>query len=139
MEAWLPPVGMTGSMLVFEFREGGFYRMRLTYDEPRHTPGKTTDDADEVEVRFVKLIPDERIEQAVTFTSDDPAFSGEMRMVWTFEAAQSGTLVSVRCEHVPDGISREDHEAGLRSTLDNLAAFTQKAAETRLPVSGRSS
>ena len=67
MESWLPPQGMTGTMLKFAFRDGGAYRMRLTYNEPRHTPGKTSKDADEVQVRFVKLVPHERIEQAATF------------------------------------------------------------------------
>ena len=35
MERWLPPHNMTGDMLHFDFREGGFYRMRLSYAEPR--------------------------------------------------------------------------------------------------------
>jgi uncharacterized protein YndB with AHSA1/START domain len=129
METWLPPGRMTGRMLAFAFHEGGSYRMRLTYDESQHTPGKTSDEADEVEVNFVKLIPDERIVQAVTFKSDDPAFSGEMRITWTFEPAQDGTLVTVSCENVPTGISREDHQAGLTSTLSNLAAFVEKTSK----------
>jgi uncharacterized protein YndB with AHSA1/START domain len=125
MQTWLPPEGMTGTMLAFSFREGGAYRMRLTYIEPQHAAGKTSDDADEVEVRFLKLRPHERIEQSVTFDSDDPAFSGEMRIVWIFEPAQNGTLVKVRCEDVPPGISADDHQAGLTSTLANLAAFVE--------------
>lgn len=76
METWLPPQGMTGRMVNFDFREGGAYRMRLTYNEPQHVAGKTSADADEVEVRFVKLVDGERIEQAVTFDSEDSAFSG---------------------------------------------------------------
>jgi uncharacterized protein YndB with AHSA1/START domain len=28
IERWLPPEGMTGEMLEFDFREGGRYRMR---------------------------------------------------------------------------------------------------------------
>jgi uncharacterized protein YndB with AHSA1/START domain len=119
---------MTGTMLAFAFGEGGSYRLRLTYNEPQHTPGKTAEDADEVEVRFVKLVPNERIEQAVTFESDDPAFSGEMRIVWILESVQNGTLVTVRCEDVPFGIGAEDHQAGLQSTLGNLAAFAEKGA-----------
>ncbi len=126
MESWLPPQGMTGRMVEFEFREGGAYRMQLIYDGPEHAPGKTSRDADEVTVRFVKLEPDERIEQAVTFESDDPAFAGEMRIVWTFEPVQDGTLVTVRCENVPPGIRPEDHQAGLTSTLNNLAAYVDK-------------
>ena len=126
MKAWLPPRGMTAAMPAFTFREGGMYRMRLTYDEPQHTPGKTSEDADEVEVRFIKLVPHERIEQAVTFESDDAAFSGEMRIAWILEPAQDGTLVTVHCEDVPVGIGAEDHQAGLKSTLSNLAAFAER-------------
>lgn len=129
MQVWLPPEGMTGTMLAFTFREGGSYRMRLTYNEPQHSPGKTSEDADEVEVRFLKLVPHERIEQAVTFDSDDPAFSGEMRIVWLFEPAQNGTLVTVSCEDVPAGISADDHQAGLVSTLANLAAFVERSVD----------
>ena len=126
MESWLPPQGMTGTMIEFAFREGGDYRMRLTYSEPQHTPGKTSKDTDEAKVRFVKLTPHERIEQAVTFESDDPAFAGEMQIIWTLESGQDGTLVTVRCENVPAGIRPEDHQAGLTSTLNNLAAYVEK-------------
>ena len=116
---------MTGTMLAFAFHEGGAYRMRLTYNEPQRTPGKTSENADEIQVRFIRLVPNKRIEQSVTFESDDPAFSGEMRITWVFESTQNGTLVTVRCEEVPVGIEAQDHEAGLQSTLNNLAAFAE--------------
>jgi uncharacterized protein YndB with AHSA1/START domain len=125
MQTWLPPQGMTGTMLAFTFREGGAYRMRLSYNEPQHTLGKTSADADVIEVRFIKLVLHERIEQAVTFESDDPAFSGEMQIVWVLESVHNGTRVTIRCEDVPAGISAADHQAGLESTLDNLAAFSE--------------
>lgn len=125
MERWLPPAGMTGRMLEFDFREGGSYRMRLTYIDPAHGQGKTSEGADEVAVRFAKLVADRSIEQIVTFDSDDPAYSGEMRVIWHLEPVEQGTLVMVRAEHVPEGISAEDHEAGLSSTLRNLAAFVE--------------
>lgn len=130
MEAWLPPRGMTGQILDFAFCEGGGYRMRLTYDEPGHVPGKTSEDGDEVEVKFVRLVQEERLEQAVAFDSDDPAFSGEMRMTWVLEPMEGGTLVTVRCEDVPVGIRPEDHEVGLRSTLGNLATFAERGGST---------
>jgi uncharacterized protein YndB with AHSA1/START domain len=123
MQQWLPPANMTATLLHFEFHEGGGYRMRLTYRDTADGRGKTTGDSDEVDVRFVRLIESQRIEQAVVFDSDDPAFSGTMRMTWTFEPSGSGTLVTVRAGDVPSGIRPEDHEAGLNSTLDNLAAF----------------
>lgn len=126
MEAWLPPEGMAGTMLAFKFEAGGGYRMRLAYMEPEHSPGKTAEDADEVDVRFVKLIPYERIEQAVTFESADPSFSGTMRIAWILEPVDDGTRVTVRCEDVPVGISAADHQAGLESTLNNLAAYIER-------------
>lgn len=38
-------------MMAFSFREGSTYRMRLTFNESQHMPGKTSEDVDEVEVR----------------------------------------------------------------------------------------
>jgi uncharacterized protein YndB with AHSA1/START domain len=116
---------MTGSMLAFDLREGGGYRLCLTCAHPGW--GKTTPDADEVTVRFTRLVPGERIEQAVAFESDDPAFAGEMRIKWLLQANGDGTHVTVRCEDVPPGISASDHEAGLASTLKNLASFVEQA------------
>jgi uncharacterized protein YndB with AHSA1/START domain len=123
LERWVPPTNMTAAMLHFDFREGGSYRMRLTYKDPKIGRGKSSDDTDEVEVRFVKLISPKRLEQEVTFESDDPAFSGVMRMTWTLDEVRDGTLVTIRAEDVPRGIRPEDHEEGMSSTLDNLASF----------------
>ncbi len=125
MERWLPPRNMVARMLHFDFRQGGSYRMLLTYKEPQQGTGKTSDDSDEVEVRLTRLEPGKRIEQEVVFESDDPAFSGIMRMVWTFQPEGDGTLVTVRAENMPSGINPEDHEAGLNASLDNLAAFVE--------------
>jgi uncharacterized protein YndB with AHSA1/START domain len=123
MERWLPPAGMVARMVHFDFREGGSYRMRLTYLDPRAGQGKTGDHTDEVQVRLVSIVEGRRIDQEVVFESEDPAYAETMRMAWTFEAAGRGTLVTVRAENVPDGIRAEDHEVGLRSTLANLEVF----------------
>jgi uncharacterized protein YndB with AHSA1/START domain len=123
MELWMPPKNMTATMLHFDFRKGGSYRMRLTYKNAEDGRGKTSDNADEVEVRLINLVDSKRIEQAVTFESEDPGFSGVMRITWTLEPAKNGTLVTIRAEDVPRGIRPEDHEAGMNSSLDNLASF----------------
>lgn len=125
MEQWIPPSNMTGEMLHFDFREGGSYRMRLTYADPHLGRGKSSEDADDVDVRVTRLEEGRRVEQEVTFDSADPAFSGIMRMIWTFKPEQAGTLVTVRAENVPEGIRPEEHEAGLSSSLANLAGFTE--------------
>jgi uncharacterized protein YndB with AHSA1/START domain len=124
--SWLPPQGMKGQIYAFDPRAGGTYRMALTYDAPGHSaPGKTSEHADVVEGRFLELVPNERIVQLAEFESEDPAFAGAMTITWKLNAVPGGTEVTILCENVPDGIRQEDHDAGLRSTLDNLAAFTE--------------
>jgi len=124
--SWLPPRGMKGRVYEFDAREGGVYRMSLTYVESDHSPrGKTSDHTDVVRGRFLELIPDERIVQLIEFESKDPAFAGPMTIKWTLADVLGGTDVTILCENVPEGIRPNDHEAGIRSTLENLAAFTE--------------
>lgn len=75
-------------------------------------------------MHLVSLEPGQRIVQEINFDSDDPSFAGTMRMTWTFEPKGGGTRVTVRAENVPEGIRPEDHQAGLESSLANLARFT---------------
>jgi uncharacterized protein YndB with AHSA1/START domain len=121
---WLPPPGMTGRALEYDFRPGGRYRLELRYTgEPPDAPGKTTDSTDVTQGLFLDLIPGRRIKQSVRFDSPDPAFAGEMTMTWTFEGTPEGSRVTVTADDVPPGISKSDHDAGLRSSLDQLAVF----------------
>jgi hypothetical protein len=48
-----------------------------------------------------------------------------MKITTTLAPAEGGTLVTIRCENVPRGIRPDDHQAGLASTLENLAKFTE--------------
>lgn len=121
---WLPPEGMRGEILAFDPRPGGGYRMALHHGDAGHAvPGKTSEHSDVVEGRFAALMPGRRIVQTAVFESDDPAFAGTMRMTWTFEATAGGTRVAIVCEDVPQGIRKQDHLQGLKSSLANLAAF----------------
>ena len=124
--AWLPPGEMTGRFERFEARPCGSYRMVLTYPDASGAPGKATADSDIVEARFVDIVPGERVVQAVDFVSDDPAFGGTMTMLWEVTAVDTGTCVDIVAEDVPDGISAEDHAAGLASSLTNLAAYVEQ-------------
>jgi uncharacterized protein YndB with AHSA1/START domain len=122
--AWLPPGDMTGRILEYDFREGGRYRIELTYasDVPADR-GKTSARTDLTTGRFLALEPGKRIVQSVEFESADVSFSGEMIMTWSFEALPAGTRVTITAENVPRGITKADHDAGLRSSLENLARF----------------
>lgn len=114
---------MTGRFEHFDARPGGSYRLVLSYPEGSATGGKTTPASDVVEVRFVDIVPDVRVAQAVDFVSDDPAFAGTMEMTWELSAHEDRTLLTIRAENVPSGISPEDHQIGLDSSLAKLDAF----------------
>lgn len=118
---WLPPEGMSGRVDRYEPRVGGTYRMVLSYDGP--DAGKAGDGTDVVEGRFVEVVPGVRLVQEVEFDSDDPRFSGVMRMSWIVRARGARSEVVFRAEDVPAGISPEDHRKGMESSLRNLAAL----------------
>ncbi|MFW6640954.1 SRPBCC family protein [Nocardiopsis algeriensis] len=126
LEAWLPPEGMTGRIERFDPRPGGGYRMVLTYTDPASAQGKTTGSSDVAEVEFAELVPGERIVQRGVFDSPDPEFAGTMTMTWQLTEVPEGTLVTVEATGVPPGISPADHEAGLASSLANLAAYVEQ-------------
>lgn len=122
----LPPEGMKGRIYEFEPRPRGAYRMALIYGkEDRSTRGKTSDDTDVIEGRFLELVPDEQIVRLVTFESAGPAFAGEMKMRRSLSPAVGETKVTITCKNIPEGIPQEDRDAGLQSTLKNLANFVE--------------
>lgn len=123
---WLPPSGMSGRALEYDFRPGGRYRIELRYDNVMSTAsGKTTDRTDISKGHFLELVPGRRIKQSVEFESSDQAFAGEMTLTWSFEPAPEGAMVTVTADNVPSGISKADHDAGLKSSLDNLARLVE--------------
>ena len=126
LETWLPPGDMTGRFERFDATPGGSYRLVLTYAHPTASPGKSSDDSDIVEVRYLDIVPDDRVVQAVDFVADDPMFAGTMTMTWAVREEPGGTRVDIVADDVPDGISAEDHAVGLASSLDNLARYVER-------------
>lgn len=127
VEAWLPPEGMRGRIERWDPRSGGGFRMVLTYLDPVDAPGKASDATDVVEVGFAELVPPERVVQRAVFEAEDPAYAGTMTMTWQLAAAGAGTEVTVTATDVPPGIDQADHEAGIASSLTNLARYLEAA------------
>ncbi|PYU32904.1 MAG: ATPase [Acidobacteria bacterium] len=126
LAVWLSPGEMTGKVHEFDARVGGGYRMSLFYPSSEQVyRGKTSEREDRFTARFAELTPPTRIVQAISFDSVDPAFSGEMTMVVTFEDRDGGTEVTILFEHIPSGIRPEDNEAGCRSSLEKLARYIE--------------
>src|SRR6266567_8601711 len=87
---WMVPTGMTSHVHAFDAREGGSFRISLSYDKPTGT-GKTTANADTFHGHFVKLVPNEEVAQVVEFETADPALRGPMRVTYTLSESDGGT------------------------------------------------
>ncbi|MDX6473457.1 MAG: hypothetical protein QOK22_2273 [Gaiellaceae bacterium] len=135
---WKVPAGMTCHVHSFDAREGGTFRISLTYDAPTEA-GKTTEQTDTYRGRFVELVADERVVEVDEFETDDPDLRGEMRVTITLTEAEGGTDVLGVHEGLPPGVPPADNEAGWRSSLARLAALVEGdppadgAAPTTLP------
>ena len=88
-------------------------------------PREATAESDVVEARYVEIVPDVRVVQAVDFVSDDSAFAGTTTMTWEVTDVEDGTRVDITAD-VPDGISAEEHADGLASSLANLADYLER-------------
>lgn len=122
---WLPPLGMQGRFERFDMRDGGSYRLVLTYDDASDAPGKTTAGSDVSEVRVVRVVEGVSLLQEVDFVSDDPSVRGTMTMEWTLRSVDEGTMVELEARDVPVGIRARDHAEGLTSSLSNLAGLLE--------------
>ncbi|WP_328551643.1 MULTISPECIES: SRPBCC domain-containing protein [unclassified Streptomyces] len=121
---WRMPAGMRSEVHEFDAREGGAFRVSLTYDVPSGT-GKSTARTDTYHGRFVELVPDERVVEVVEFETDDPALRGEMTMRTELTEADGGTEVVIVHEGVPDAVPAADNETGTRMALDHLARLVE--------------
>src|SRR5688572_30813728 len=101
---WKAPTGMTSRVHAFDAREGGSFRVSLTYVEPTGA-GKTTAHTDTYHGRFVKLVPNEQVVEVVEFETTDPALRGEMTITTTLADVDGGTDVVAVHEGLPPGVS----------------------------------
>ncbi|MGA7672959.1 MAG: SRPBCC family protein [Nitrolancea sp.] len=123
---WKVPEGMTCDVHAFESREGGTFRISLTYDEPAST-GKTTAHTDTYHGHFAKLVPNEQIIEIDEFESDDPALQGEMTITYTLVDADGGTDLFAVHAGLPAVVSPADNELGWQMSLRKLAALVEAA------------
>jgi uncharacterized protein YndB with AHSA1/START domain len=121
---WMVPTGMTSHVHSFDAREGGSFRISLTYDAPTGT-GKTNAQTDTFHGRFVKLVPDEQVVEVVEFETADPAMRGEMVVTITLADADGGTDVLAVHDGLPSGVSPADNEIGWGMSLAKLAALVE--------------
>jgi len=121
---WMVPTGMTSHVHAFDAREGGSFRISLTYDAPTGT-GKTTAHTDTFHGRLVKLVTNKQVIEVVEFETTDPTMRGEMTITFNLTDADGGTDVFAVHDGLPRGVPPADNEAGWRSSLAKLAALVE--------------
>jgi uncharacterized protein YndB with AHSA1/START domain len=122
---WRVPDGMTSHVHEFYAREGGRFRISLTYDVPTGT-GKTTAQTDTYHGRFVRLVPDKEVVEVLEFETENPAMQGEMTIHIVLSEAGGGTELLAVHENVPAGVAPADNEMGWRMSLEKLAALVEE-------------
>jgi uncharacterized protein YndB with AHSA1/START domain len=121
---WRVPAGMSSRVHEFDAREGGVFRVSLTYDVPAQT-GKSASRTDTYRGHFARLVPDERVVEVFEFETADPELRGEMTMTTTLTEAAGGTDILVVHEGIPDKVPAADNETGTRMALANLARLVE--------------
>jgi uncharacterized protein YndB with AHSA1/START domain len=124
VQQWMVPDGMPSQVHHYDAREGGSFRISLTYDLPTST-GKTDARTDTFHGRFARLVPDTEVVQVVEFETDDPAFAGEMTVTYRLADADGGTDVVGTHEAVPAGVSQADNELGWAISMGKLARLVE--------------
>ncbi|GAA3778352.1 SRPBCC family protein [Plantactinospora mayteni] len=121
---WRVPAGMSSHVHEFDAREGGSFRISLTYDAPERS-GKSAAHTDTYHGHFLKLVPDEQVVEVIEFETTDIAFAGIMTMTTTLADKDGGTDVLVVHEGIPDGVPAADNETGTRMALESLARLVE--------------
>jgi uncharacterized protein YndB with AHSA1/START domain len=122
---WMVPDGMRSEVHEHDAREGGSFRISLTYDAPTGT-GKTSAQTDTFHGRFVKLVPEQEVGEVVEFETNNPAMRGEMTITFTLVDADGGTDILAVHDRLPPGLSPADNETGWRMSLAKLAALVER-------------
>lgn len=123
---WKVPDGMTAEVHNFEAREGGKFRISLTYESPDHQ-GKTSSHTDTYHGHFRELVPDEKVVEIDVFETEDPTMQGEMTITITLEDKDGGTLLTAVHDGLPSGVKPEDNVYGWTMSLGKLAQLLEKA------------
>ena len=123
VQRWQVPDIMTSQVHAFDAREGGEFRVSLTYDAPTGT-GKTTAHTDTYHGRFTRLVPDTEVVQVV-FDPRRTSYDDLLKVFWE--------------NHDPTQGMRQGNDVGTqyRSAIYTHGPEQQRAAEASREAYGR--
>lgn len=132
---WRVPEGMTSRVHEFDPREGGRFRVSLTY-VGEGSAGKSAEHIDTYHGHFARLVPGELVVEVFGFETDEAALAREMTMTTTITPVDEGVRVEILHEGCPAPVPRADNELGTRMALANLARLSSVSRSTwRMPTS----
>ena len=115
MAKWLPPNGFACTVLHFEPRVGGSFKMSFR--------NFTTGHSHSFGGEYRELVPNERLHYTDRF--DDPNLPGEIHVTVTLKKVSVGTELNVVQEGIPDVIPVEACYLGWQQSLENLAKLVE--------------
>jgi uncharacterized protein YndB with AHSA1/START domain len=122
---WKFPAGMSCEVHSFDGREGGTFRISLTYDGPGGK-GKTSSHTDTYHGRFVKLVAGELVVEEDEFETTDPSMKGMMTLTITLKDAEGGTEITGEHKGLPPGVSTADNQKGWQLAFAKLADLVEE-------------
>ena len=131
VQQWQVPDSMDSEVHAFDVREGGAFRISLTYrgDEA----GKSRGHTDTYHGEFATLKPGLLVVESMEFETTDPEMTGEMRVTFELSANADGTELIATHDHVPPGVSPVDNELGWTMALAKLARLLEARASAAPP------
>jgi uncharacterized protein YndB with AHSA1/START domain len=137
VKAWKFPAGMSIQVHEFDAREGGRFRVSLTYHDTSAV-GKSSDNTDTYHGHFEQLVDARKVVEVLAFEAADPSSAGEMRITYALSERDGGTYLVATHENVPAGVRLEDNELGWSMALQQLAAFVETRGAEIMPPNRRS-
>lgn len=123
-QRWMVPDNMTSHVHAFDARQGGKFRVSLTYTDAR--AGKSGSHTDTYHGVFTELVPDERVVQTMEFETDKPEMQGTMTIVFALLDDLGGTRLVARHTGLPPGVRPEDNQLGWSMSLSKLVALCER-------------
>ncbi len=124
---WKVPDGMSIHIHEHDAREGGRFRISLTYVGPTGL-GKSSEKTDTYRGCYVSLVPDELVVEIDEFESSDPALSAPMTITISLADADDGTDLVAEHSGVPVAVPAADNELGWEISLSKLARLVEARA-----------
>jgi len=115
LNRWVPPYGFLGKIHEMNATVGGGYRMSFT--------NFGTGSSHSFTVKFVELVPHERIRHTDTF--DSPGLPGVMDVTVTFRKVLCGTELEIVQAGIPEVIPVEMCYLGWQESLTQLAQLVE--------------